>query len=185
MATVVNKQTLEVVDFADTPNYDKNMWLINPDLSKVARVPRQYWFVRGNEVHEMSAAAKAAIDESKLPEIKAERLKAFSVRTEEVIAGGFEFPAGSGAKVVLSGDSRIDLMALVASELPASMYPMFIQSHNGIEMRLNSHGDALALHQADMAYRMNAKKHEAQLRVKVNEAKSIAALKAVIDHRSA
>ena len=62
MATVLNRTTLDLIESAHTPDYDPAQWLINPDLSGVAGLPRRYWKIVGNDVVPMTAAEMAAVD---------------------------------------------------------------------------------------------------------------------------
>lgn len=65
MASVVNKNTLQYLKSVHTPDYDTADWLINPDLSTVDGVPRQYWKIVNEEVVEMTTAEKDAVDKEK------------------------------------------------------------------------------------------------------------------------
>lgn len=66
MATVVNKSTFEIIQSANTPDYDPAFWLINPPSLDfmVANVPIRYWKVSldGLDLEEMTPAEKLAVD---------------------------------------------------------------------------------------------------------------------------
>lgn len=62
MATVLNKETKQLILSANTPDYDPSEWLINPDLSSVDSVPKKYWKIVGDQVVEMSPAEKSEVD---------------------------------------------------------------------------------------------------------------------------
>lgn len=81
MANVLNKNTKVYLTSVNTPDFDEDEWLINPDLSAVANVPWHYWQIEkvpvltgtdpdtlepvyGTEwlVREMTADEKAAYD---------------------------------------------------------------------------------------------------------------------------
>lgn len=62
MANVVNRTTVQYLQFVNTPDYDPTSWIINPDLSALASVPQKYWKVVGDTVVEMDSGEKAAVD---------------------------------------------------------------------------------------------------------------------------
>lgn len=62
MATVLHRTTLELIESAHTPDYDPADWLVNPDLSAVAGLPRRYWKVVGDDVLPMDASEMAQVD---------------------------------------------------------------------------------------------------------------------------
>lgn len=47
----------------NTPEFDNDEWIINPDLSAVIGVPRKYWKLVENEIVEMTAEEKAIVDQ--------------------------------------------------------------------------------------------------------------------------
>lgn len=59
----------------NTPDYNTNDWLVNPDLSGVSGVPGYYWKVTGTppggQVEEMSQPEKDAVDAARLAAAKA------------------------------------------------------------------------------------------------------------------
>lgn len=62
MATVLNRTTLELIESAHTPDYDPAEWIVDPDLSQVAGVPRRYWKIVGDAVVPMTAPEAAQVD---------------------------------------------------------------------------------------------------------------------------
>ena len=63
MAHVVHRTTVEYRTSVNTPDFDPQDWIINPDLSALLGiVPRVYWKVSGDSVLEMSQAEKDARD---------------------------------------------------------------------------------------------------------------------------
>ena len=67
MATVLNKNTMELRRSVNTPDYPSKDWIVNPDLSAVESVPRKYWKLSGNDVVEMNQSEKDAKDASMQP----------------------------------------------------------------------------------------------------------------------
>jgi hypothetical protein len=59
MANVLNIHTLEYLKSVNTPDYKDGNWLINPQLPDCAP---KYWKIAGENVEEMSASEKAAVD---------------------------------------------------------------------------------------------------------------------------
>ena len=68
----------------NTPDYDQNDWLTNPDLAGVSGVPEYYWKVTGvapaGDVVEMDAGEKAAVDVTRLATAKTARKQALDDR---------------------------------------------------------------------------------------------------------
>lgn len=62
MATVVNRKTGEILYSVNTPDFPEADFIINPELSAVKDVPAQYLKIEGDQVKEITAAEKAAID---------------------------------------------------------------------------------------------------------------------------
>ena len=72
MANVINRTpaangTYRYRPSVNTPDFPSAAWLINPDLSAVAAVPRRHWKVVGETVVEMTALEKAAVDAPPAP----------------------------------------------------------------------------------------------------------------------
>lgn len=65
MATVVNRTTFQIINSANTPDYDPLLWLINPpglDTLLSAAVSVRYWKVVGDDLAEMTQVEKDAVD---------------------------------------------------------------------------------------------------------------------------
>lgn len=75
MARFLNRRTLEYRRRGHTPDFSPADWIINPDLSAVAGVPRKYWTIDGDRVLEMSAEQKAHVDAIELEVYKARKLE--------------------------------------------------------------------------------------------------------------
>lgn len=86
MADVLHRTTLEHRRSVNTPDYDPKDWLVNPDLSAVKNVPRQYWTVDGDRVIEMDAAGKAAVDSAELEAYRQEKLLVLASEIGERLA---------------------------------------------------------------------------------------------------
>jgi len=63
MSSVINRSTREYRRRANTPDFPVADWIINPDMSAVEGVPKRYWVISGDSVMEMSAPAKAVVDD--------------------------------------------------------------------------------------------------------------------------
>ena len=70
MSDVLNRSTLELLRSVNTPDYPEAQWVINPDLSPVAGVPKKYWKLVGDVLQPMSAVERAPIDASDLSLLK-------------------------------------------------------------------------------------------------------------------
>lgn len=88
MATVIHRITGELLESVNTPDYSAEQWLVNPDLSAVADVPRKFWKVVGEAVvgmddTEQLAVLTAEVTAAKVrraEEITAQALAAFQAR---------------------------------------------------------------------------------------------------------
>ncbi|REJ89978.1 MAG: hypothetical protein DWQ35_17320 [Planctomycetota bacterium] len=89
MSTVLHRQTLEVRHSVNTPSYSSTEWLINPDLTGMAEVPREYWKVEGDAVVEMSPGEKAAIDAERLELARSAKKKAVEDEFERAIGARY------------------------------------------------------------------------------------------------
>jgi len=63
MASAIQKSTMIYRESVNTPDFDNDEWILNPDLSAVTGVPRKYWKLVGDEITEMSDAEKDAVDQ--------------------------------------------------------------------------------------------------------------------------
>lgn len=59
MAIVIHRETLELRTSVHEPDYDPQLWIINPTLPDA---PRKYWKIDGDIVLEMNTSEKAAVD---------------------------------------------------------------------------------------------------------------------------
>lgn len=60
MANVLNRTSLQYITSVNTPEYPIAEWIINPDLSAVNGIDKEFWVVDGDTVREMSTAEKDA-----------------------------------------------------------------------------------------------------------------------------
>ena len=59
MGAILNRSSLQYIEFVNTPDYDSTVWVIDPDLSAVTAVPSIFWFINSdNSISEMTAAQK-------------------------------------------------------------------------------------------------------------------------------
>jgi len=67
MSTVVNKATFQVILSANTPEYDPNEWLINPDIPDA---PKRHWRILNGNLRLKTASQIATADAEFLAENK-------------------------------------------------------------------------------------------------------------------
>lgn len=67
MSTVVNKATFQVILSANTPEYDPNEWLINPDIPDA---PKRHWRILNGNLRLKTASQIATADAEFLAETK-------------------------------------------------------------------------------------------------------------------
>ena len=72
MASALNKLTLEYRQSVNTPDYPESEWWINPDITAVTGVGKQYWIVANNTAREMTTQEK----DSNLAQWKLDQRKA-------------------------------------------------------------------------------------------------------------
>lgn len=61
MANVINRTNLTLHFSVDPHDYPVNEWIVNPDLSKVIDVPRQFWKIVGDSVLPMTRQERDAV----------------------------------------------------------------------------------------------------------------------------
>lgn len=62
MASVINRTTLEFRKSVNTPDFNSNDYIINPDMSAVAGIPIKYWKISGDNVLAMTQLERDAVD---------------------------------------------------------------------------------------------------------------------------
>lgn len=173
MSTVVNKRSFEVIEHANTPEYDPAEWLINPDLSRVRGVDKKYWYIKDGQLHEMDADLKRKLDDASLGEIKAKAIQQVEEETRLMLSSGFEFPAMSGKHICLSNEDRMMLQGIVVLGMEAeAIYPITIREIGGGARRLLSKNDVASLVQSDIAHKLRIKKQEDEIKTKILESLS-------------
>lgn len=59
MAVIMSKNTLQIIDRSgNTPEFPKEQYIINPDEEMMARVPKEYWKIDGEDLREMTQIEK-------------------------------------------------------------------------------------------------------------------------------
>lgn len=138
MATVVDRSTtgtppvgtgtVRVLESVHTPDYPPASYIINPDLSALTAVAREYWKVVGDTVVEMTAGEKSSIDAALLPLLKRAKCIAIDARTQQLLEVGVEYPAASG--VYYTVDARA--MGEFKLMLDAAVYPFDWNSNDNL-----------------------------------------------------
>lgn len=113
MSVVVNRNTLLLIEFANTPDYDPAEWLINPALPSC---DRKYWKISDGEIVEMSPEEKAAAD---LPEIRAAKAAAIDAWYAAVLATGYPTGHGYSLAASISDQNRFTQDAVLQTNLMA------------------------------------------------------------------
>jgi hypothetical protein len=91
MSNVINRTTLEYKVSVDTPEYPEEDWIINPDLSSVESIPKEYWKIVQDDVLEMDQAEKDQVDLNNLPALKDSRFMEIDAKTCSLLLEGFSF----------------------------------------------------------------------------------------------
>ena len=87
MSTVAHRQTLEVRDSVNTPEYDPSEWLINPTFPGV---PKRYWIVEGDDLREATEEEKGPIDVKYLAEQKELRTQELREQYNEALESRYQ-----------------------------------------------------------------------------------------------
>jgi len=82
MANVLHRASKQYRPSVNTPDFPKEDWIINPDLSAVENVPKKYWKIIGDAVSEMTPAEK---DTFVLPGAKIQRQAQAKSRSVQLI----------------------------------------------------------------------------------------------------
>lgn len=82
MATVVNKQTLDVIESVNTPEYDPGEWLINPSIPDA---PKRHWKVSGDSLVLKNASERNSADADYLALVKEDRKRLLKEHLGDVL----------------------------------------------------------------------------------------------------
>ena len=93
MSTVVNKTTFQVILSANTPEYDPNEWLINPDIPSiydgngdfVEYKPKRHWKIDGENLTLKNASEIASADAEWLSQVKSNKKDDFKEELGEAL----------------------------------------------------------------------------------------------------
>jgi hypothetical protein len=56
MGAVLNRSTMQYIEFVNTPDYDPTTWVINPDLSPVTGIDSKFWVINSDDtIREMTS----------------------------------------------------------------------------------------------------------------------------------
>lgn len=125
MANVLNRKTLEYHESVNTPEYPPDQWLINPDLSAVAGLPTWQWVVDGDSVRPPTTDELAAMEASRLPAAKAERIAAIDAKTAAIVTSGVEVAPGVRISTSLAATQNlqnfIHFLNMGVAELPQNI----------------------------------------------------------------
>ena len=86
MATVVNKETFQVIPSVNTPEYNTSEWLINPDIPEA---PKRHWKVSGSSLTLKSASAIATADAEYLSQVKLDKKSALQSQLEDAVGSKY------------------------------------------------------------------------------------------------
>ena len=182
MADVLNRTTKTLLRSVNTPNYPTAQWIIDPDLSAVSGVPVEEWVIEGDAVRAMTTAEK---DAQLLTVVQQRKYAQIDVRTRELIAQGFEFPAASGQIFSLSSEAQRNIHWMETSrDLLEFTYPV---SWNTLDdAGVLSISDSATAHNFFLAALSAYRGHldsGTDLKDSVRAAITIAAVNAVVDSR--
>ena len=82
MSTVVHRQTLEVRESVNEPDYDTSLWLIAPTIPDA---PKRYWVVEGDDLREATEEEKVPVDVEYLAQQKEQRIQELREQYNEAL----------------------------------------------------------------------------------------------------
>tara|TARA_Y100001938_G_C8083878_1_gene430750 strand:+ start:1624 stop:2133 length:510 start_codon:yes stop_codon:yes gene_type:complete len=98
MSTVVNKATFQVILSANTPEYDPNEWLINPDIPDA---PKRHWRILNGNLRLKTASQIATADAE------------FLAETKENKKNGLKVELGEALESKYSNDEKLSLLLIL------------------------------------------------------------------------
>lgn len=107
MINVLNRVTKELRNSVSPKDYNPVFWILNPDLSHVQGVPVEYWLINGDDIKEMDAQQKAAVDAALLPIEKATMTQVFISASEDFGVSRYSVSRQQILSVLLS-EARFD-----------------------------------------------------------------------------
>ena len=130
MATVVNKETFQVIPSVNTPEYNTSEWLINPDIPEA---PKRHWKVSGNNLTLKSAAQIAAAAAEYLTQQKEDK----KVQLKEELGGAVRTKYTDDEKMSLllilqlavatQNTARVNYVAQLASWIDAGQDLLYVE----------------------------------------------------------
>lgn len=134
MAHVLHRTTGEFRESVNTPDYSAEQWLVNPDLSAVAGVPRKFWKVVGGSVVAMTLEEQAIVLGVELAAAKARRAE--EITNEALTAFQARYPLWSQTMFL-----GIQIAAIAAGRVNQATYCGAVTQFAGVAL-----GAAAAAH---------------------------------------
>ena len=182
MPVVVNRIS-KIMLHALEGDYDPQYWLVDPDLSGVAEVPTIYWQIDGDTVREMTEEEKFVVDEANMPMYRAQKIGSINVRTAQLEAEGFEYPEGSGKRISMDADTRVNVAQMKndIDNIPFP-FPYNYVDDSGVLVIANA-SEMLAFYQAGLQAYLTMHAIGTQLKEAARAATTKAELEAIVDPR--
>jgi hypothetical protein len=125
MADVLHRRTRELLRSVNTPDYPAVDWIASPDLSAVAGLPVWQWVIEGDTIRPSRAGELAAMEASRLPAAKAERIAAIDAKTAAIVTSGVEVAPGVRISTSLAATQNlqnfIHFLNMGVAELPQNI----------------------------------------------------------------
>jgi hypothetical protein len=189
MSVVVNKTTMKVLRSVNTPDYSTSDWLINPgSLASLisAGVPPEYWKVSGNDLAEMTASEKEAVDNDadNLLALKLQRYLEIDAKTNLMIGSGFQYPISTGMIFSLDPVSRETWMGLKqASDAGLISYPQKVGSIDYDSYPLQNETDLNAFYAYALGTVKTYKESGQGLKKQIHDKTTKAGVDSIVDNR--
>lgn len=108
MANVINKTTLEIKNSVNTPDYNNDEWIINPNLDLVNGIPNKYWKIENDQVVEMTQQEKDNLDSDEFYNLKTNKIHVLWNACFDYQSSFFTEPIFTKmGEMKMLGDSRI------------------------------------------------------------------------------
>jgi hypothetical protein len=182
MANVLNRHTLEYLPSVNTPDYPPADWIINPDMSAVADVPRWQWVIDGDTLRPADEDERAVLEAARIPDWRRERIAAIDARTKTIVTSGVEIAPGKVVGTTIEATQNLQNLVLGVN-LGTLDLPQDISTVDGGSYTITGSGDLVRVAGLLTAHQRSALDAGRALRAQVLAATSIDAVNAVEDIR--
>jgi hypothetical protein len=89
MGAVLNRTSLQYIEFVNTPDYDPTVWVIDPDITPVESVSSMFWFINSDD--SLSIMTDAQMTTAYLTVAITNQCNAVSNYRNQILSAGFSY----------------------------------------------------------------------------------------------